>query len=260
RRGAGLLPFQLLGAQAGHEDDRPRRRLAEPANDASPHAARRRPARDAEEARSRPVRHRADGAGRQLRHRRLFARRRGLLGGERPHRASGGGGDHRRPPALDADGHPGDRRRHLQLRRKDGRFGAAVADEGRGLLTLLDIAAALLVLTALVSYANQRWLKLPTTIGVMGTSLALSLALVALDAVGLSGGLHAREQGLIRSIDFSQLLMQGMLSLLLFAGALHVDVRSLRDYRWQVALLAFLGTAASTAVVGVALWFAIGAI
>ena len=125
---------------------------------------------------------------------------------------------------------------------------------------MLDIAAALLVLTALLSYANQRWLKLPTTIGVMATSLALSLALVALDAVGLSGGLHAREQGLIRSIDFSQLLMQGMLSLLLFAGALHVDVRSLRDYRWQVALLAFLGTAASTAVVGVALWFAIGAI
>jgi len=54
--------------------------------------------------------------------------------------------------------------------------------------------------------------------------------------------------------------MQGMLSVLLFAGALHVDVKSLRDYRWQVALLAFLGTAASTVVVGVALWLAIGAI
>ena len=125
---------------------------------------------------------------------------------------------------------------------------------------MLDIAAALLVLTALLSYANQRWLKLPTTIGVMATSLALSLALVALDAIGIAGSLHAREQGLIQSIDFSELLMQGMLSVLLFAGALHVDVKSLRDYRWQVALLAFLGTAASTVVVGVALWFAIGAI
>jgi CPA1 family monovalent cation:H+ antiporter len=125
---------------------------------------------------------------------------------------------------------------------------------------LLDIAAALLVLTALLSYANQRWLKLPTTIGVMATSLVLSLALVALDAVGLSGGLHAREQGLIRSIDFSELLMQGMLSLLLFAGALHVDVAALRAYRWQVAVLAFVGTAVSTVVVGVALWVVIGAI
>ena len=125
---------------------------------------------------------------------------------------------------------------------------------------MLDIAASLLVLTALLSYANQRWLKLPTTIGVMATSLALSLTLVALDAVGLAGGLHAREQGLIRSIDFSELLMQGMLSLLLFAGALHVDVKSLRDYRWQVGLLAFVGTAVSTVVVGVALWAAIGVI
>jgi CPA1 family monovalent cation:H+ antiporter len=123
---------------------------------------------------------------------------------------------------------------------------------------VLDIAASLLALTALLSYVNQRWLKLPTTIGVMATSLVLSLALVALDAVGIATGLHAREQGLIQSIDFSELLMQGMLSLLLFAGALHVDVRSLREYRWQVAVLAFVGTAVSTAVVGVALWFVIG--
>ena len=123
---------------------------------------------------------------------------------------------------------------------------------------MLDIAASLLVLTALLSYVNQRWLKLPTTIGVMATSLVLSLSLVALDAVGIATGLHAREQGLIRSIDFSELLMQGMLSLLLFAGALHVDVNALRQYRWQVALLAFAGTAVSTAVVGVALWFVIG--
>ena len=125
---------------------------------------------------------------------------------------------------------------------------------------MLDIAAALLVLTALLSYANQRWLKLPTTIGVMATSLALSLVLVALDAVGLAGGLHAREQGLIQAIDFSELLMQGMLSLLLFAGALHVDVTSLRDYRWQVGVLAFVGTAVSTVLVGGALWAVIGAI
>jgi CPA1 family monovalent cation:H+ antiporter len=123
---------------------------------------------------------------------------------------------------------------------------------------LLDIAASLLVLTALLSYVNQRWLGLPTTIGVMATSLVLSLALVALDAVGLAGSLHAREQGLIQSIDFSELLMQGMLSLLLFAGALHVDVNSLRAYRWQVGVLAFVGTAVSTALIGVALWAAIG--
>ena len=72
---------------------------------------------------------------------------------------------------------------------------------------MLDIAASLLVVAALLSWANQRWLKLPTTVGVMAISLALSLALVALDAVGVASGLHAREQALVGAIDFSELLM-----------------------------------------------------
>jgi CPA1 family monovalent cation:H+ antiporter len=123
---------------------------------------------------------------------------------------------------------------------------------------MLDIAASLLVLTALLVYVNQRVLRLPTTIGVMATSLFVSLALVGLDALGLAAGLHAREHALLASIDFSELLMQGMLSLLLFAGALHVDVQALRAYRWQVATLAFVGTAASTIVIGLALFGVLG--
>ena len=124
---------------------------------------------------------------------------------------------------------------------------------------MLDIAASLLVLTALLACVNQRFLRLPTTIGVMATALVLSLALVGLDALGVAGDLHEREQALLRRIDFSELLMQGMLSMLLFAGALHVDVAALRAYRWQVALLAFVGTAISTAVVGGVLFVVLGA-
>jgi len=123
---------------------------------------------------------------------------------------------------------------------------------------MLDIAASLLVLTALLACVNQRFLRLPTTIGVMATALVLSLALVGLDALGVAGDLHQREQALLRRIDFSELLMQGMLSMLLFAGALHVDVAALRAYRWQVALLAFVGTAISTAVVGGVLFVVLG--
>jgi len=123
---------------------------------------------------------------------------------------------------------------------------------------MLDIAASLLVLTALLACVNQRFLRLPTTIGVMATALVLSLALVGLDALGVAGDLHEREQALLRRIDFSELLMQGMLSMLLFAGALHVDVAALRAYRWQVALLAFVGTAISTAVVGGVLFVVLG--
>ncbi len=103
---------------------------------------------------------------------------------------------------------------------------------------MLDIAAVCLVITALLAYLNHRFIGMPTTIGVMATALVFSLALVALDAVGVAHGLRQYEESLLRSIDFSDVLMQGMLSLLLFAGALHVDLSELREYR-QITRLVF---------------------
>ncbi len=122
---------------------------------------------------------------------------------------------------------------------------------------MLDIAAALLVITALLAYLNHRFVGLPTTIGVMATALVLSLALVGLDAAGVAHGLRAYEESLLRSIDFSDVLMQGMLSLLLFAGALHVDLSELKAYRWPVGILAVFGTLLSTLVVGYGMWLAL---
>ncbi|MBI1283014.1 MAG: sodium:proton antiporter [Thiobacillus sp.] len=119
---------------------------------------------------------------------------------------------------------------------------------------MLNIIAACLVITALLAYLNHRFLGMPTTIGVMAASLAFSLALIGLDAVGLAYGLREYEESLLRSIDFSDVLMQGMLSLLLFAGALHVDLSELKTYRWQVGVLAVLGTLLSTVLVGFGMW------
>ena len=119
---------------------------------------------------------------------------------------------------------------------------------------MLDIAAVCLVVTALLAYLNQRFVELPTTIGVMVIALVLSLAIVALDSLGLDHGLRGYEESFLRSIDFSDVLMQGMLSFLLFAGALHVDLRALKQYRWQVATLALVGTVLSTLLVGTGLW------
>jgi CPA1 family monovalent cation:H+ antiporter len=119
---------------------------------------------------------------------------------------------------------------------------------------MLDVAATCLVLTALLAYLNHRFVGLPTTIGVMAAALALSLLLVALDAVGLAPRLREFEEGLLRSIDFGDVLLQGMLSLLLFAGALHVDLSELRDVRWPVGVLAVIGTLVSTGLVGVGVW------
>lgn len=122
---------------------------------------------------------------------------------------------------------------------------------------VLDIAAICLVVTALLAYLNQRFIRLPTVIGVMAGALALSLILLGLDAVGLLENVRAFEELLLRSIDFSEVLLQGMLSLLLFAGALHVDLSRLRSYRWQILGLAVIGTLLSTLAVGFALWWAL---
>ena len=122
---------------------------------------------------------------------------------------------------------------------------------------MLNIAATCLVVTALLAYVNHRFVGLPTTIGVMATALGFSLVLVLMDAMGIGYGMRQYEETLLRSIDFSDVLMQGMLSLLLFAGALHVDLSELRAYRWQVGVLAVLGTLLSTLAVGYGMWIAL---
>ena len=119
---------------------------------------------------------------------------------------------------------------------------------------MFDVAVIFLVVTSLLAYLNHRFIGLPTTIGVMTIALVLSLALIGLDRLGF-GSLHDYEVSLLESIDFSDVLMQGMLSVLLFAGAMHVDLSELRAYRWQVGLLAVVGTVLSTVIVAASLWF-----
>lgn len=120
---------------------------------------------------------------------------------------------------------------------------------------MLDIAAICLVVTALLTYLNCRFVGLPTAIGVMAIALTLSLGVIGLDRLGLDHGLRASEVAFIKQIDFSDVLMQGMLSLLLFAGALHVDLSALKRFRWPVASLALLGTIASTVLIGFGMYF-----
>lgn len=122
---------------------------------------------------------------------------------------------------------------------------------------MLTIAAICLVITALLAYLNYRFIKMPSRIGVMGAALVFSLALVGLDALGVAHALREFEASLLRSIDFSDVPMQGMLSLLLFAGALHIDLSELKAYHWQVGRLAVLGTLLSTLVLGSGKWWAL---
>src|SRR6187402_1562876 len=106
---------------------------------------------------------------------------------------------------------------------------------------MLNIVAVLLLLTAALSYLNHRYLRWPMTIGVMTIALAVSLAIIGLDKLGYDT-LSGRQHRLLMSIDFTDVVMQGMLSFLLFAGALHVDVNQLRRVAWPVGALALVGT------------------
>jgi CPA1 family monovalent cation:H+ antiporter len=92
-----------------------------------------------------------------------------------------------------------------------------------------QIIAVLIVATALFSYANFRYLRLPTTIGVMLIALLVSICLIALGKLGL--GFQQNAQAILRSVNFDQTMMQGMLSFLLFAGALHINLNDLTQQK-----------------------------
>jgi CPA1 family monovalent cation:H+ antiporter len=85
-------------------------------------------------------------------------------------------------------------------------------------MNLFAIIAMLITFTAVVAYVNERFLKLPTTIGVMVGGLVTSLLVIGAAKLGIGG--PAWVESVVGQIDFNRLLMHGMLSFLLFAGAL----------------------------------------
>lgn len=118
----------------------------------------------------------------------------------------------------------------------------------------LDFLALLFAMTAAFGFLNHRLLRLPRAIALVVLSLAVSLCLIATHLVLPGWGLQAAARGLIARADFSKLLLEGVLSFLLFAGALNVNLGDLLDRKWAVLSLATFGVIVSTAVIGIALW------
>jgi CPA1 family monovalent cation:H+ antiporter len=117
-------------------------------------------------------------------------------------------------------------------------------------LSIFQVAAVLVVLAALFGYVNYRLIGLPHTIGLTIMGALASLAVVAADFVVPGAGLGAAIRSFLQGIDFHTALMQGMLSFLLFAGALHVDLSLLLKRKWAVLVMATLGVVISTLIVG----------
>jgi len=120
-------------------------------------------------------------------------------------------------------------------------------------MDLLTIGTSLIVMAALFGYINVRFIKLPVTIGLMFVSMLFSLFMFGLGY--FNPDIFEFEEQLVASIDFYRLLMDGMLSLLLFAGALHVDFGKLRQFGGPILAFATLGVLTSTLLVAGLVYF-----
>jgi CPA1 family monovalent cation:H+ antiporter len=123
-------------------------------------------------------------------------------------------------------------------------------------MKLFNILAILVTISAGFSYINHRFIRLPTTIGLMVIALLASLGLIALGPLGF--GLKEDARLLLASIDFDETLLHGMLSFLLFAGALHVNLADLARQKYIIGFLATLGVIGSTFIMGFTSWWVLG--
>ena len=125
-------------------------------------------------------------------------------------------------------------------------------------MTSFQIIAGIISFTAISGYLNSRFLKLPQTIGLMVLSLVVSVSIVFLGKANLVDLLPIAD--VVDQIDFSSILVHGLLSLLLFAGALHVNLGDLENVKWSVSSLATGGVVLATFVTGTLVWWFAGII
>ena len=118
-----------------------------------------------------------------------------------------------------------------------------------------DLAAVLITVAAMCGYVNHRVLRLPATTGTLAVALLTSLVVLATGAAFPDIALRTIVARLLDSIDFNQILMRGMLSFLLFAGALLLNLAGLLANKWTIGVLATVGVAISTLVVGSLMWW-----
>ncbi|WP_294205205.1 sodium:proton antiporter [uncultured Chryseobacterium sp.] len=109
--------------------------------------------------------------------------------------------------------------------------------------------SALIVLASIFAYLNYRFLKLPSTIGIMVIAIVVSIFLVLFGETFLPRTFgHLND--LMNSIDFTEVLMGAMLNFLLFAGGIHINIDDLKEQFRPVVIFSTAGVVISTFVVG----------
>lgn len=123
-------------------------------------------------------------------------------------------------------------------------------------LTGFEVAAALMVLAATFSFFNAWIFKTQPTIALVALGAVVAALLAIADMSIPSIHFISDLEGFLGKVDFRSTVLNGMLSFLLFAGALHVDLSQMRQVRWPVIVLSTLGVVASMFLVGGGLFLA----
>lgn len=121
-------------------------------------------------------------------------------------------------------------------------------------MQLFHIIAILISLAAIFSWVNYRFLRMPTAIGLMTIALIMSLVLIGLAKFGYST-IEQEVELMLSSIDFNATLLHGMLSFLLFAGALHINLEDLAKQRLVIGILATASVIGATFLIGGGAWY-----
>jgi len=123
-------------------------------------------------------------------------------------------------------------------------------------MQLFQIIAILITLTAVFSYVNCRILRFPVTIGLMVMSLIFAFTVIGLDR--FFPGMKEEVLGWLQEVKFDKALLYCMLSFLLFAGALHINLNDLTQQKWIISILATFGVVCSTFIVGTLMYYLLG--
>ncbi|WP_417309268.1 cation:proton antiporter [Devosia sp.] len=121
-------------------------------------------------------------------------------------------------------------------------------------LSLFDVIAVLLVLSAGFGWINHKLIRLPQTIGLLVMSLAASLVLIGFELAFPDLGLYDDAVSVIQQVDFEETVLNGLLAFLLFAGALHVDFSAMRSRLGPIAIMATFGVVISIVLVATGFW------
>jgi CPA1 family monovalent cation:H+ antiporter len=113
-----------------------------------------------------------------------------------------------------------------------------------------EAASVLIVLAATLGYINYRVFKLPQLVALTVMMAVASMIVVGIDLLLPGGRIGAEIVHFTVAINFHETLMSGMLSFLLFAGALHVDWSHMKKGRWPITVLSIVGVLLSTALIG----------